>query len=66
MLSKTVGATDNHTKCSKSEREQQILYDITYRENVKCDANELFIEQKKTHRHRKQIYHYQRENLGEG
>ena len=66
MYSKTVGPTDDHTKWGKSEREKQISYDITYRGNVKWDANELFIKQKQTHRHRKQIYHYQGENSGEG
>ena len=32
------------TKRSKSERERQILYDITYMWNLKYDANELIYE----------------------
>ena len=35
------GPRDDHTKWSKSERERQILYDITYRWNWKYDTNEL-------------------------
>ena len=31
---------DSHTKLSKSEREKQIPYDITYMQNVKCGTNE--------------------------
>ena len=30
---------DYHTKWSKSERERQIQYDITYMCNLKCDTN---------------------------
>ena len=30
---------DYHTKWSKSERERQIPYDITYMENLKYDTN---------------------------
>ena len=34
--------TDDHTKCSQSERERQISYDITYMWNLlKNDKNEL-------------------------
>ena len=29
---------------SKSERERQILYEITYMQNQKCDTNELIYE----------------------
>ena len=32
--------TDYHTKSSKSERERQILYDITYVWNLKYGTNE--------------------------
>ena len=32
---------DYHTKQSKSERERQIPYDITYMWNLKYDTNEL-------------------------
>ena len=35
------GPRDYHTKCSKSERERQIPYDITYMWNLKYDTNEL-------------------------
>ena len=31
---------DYHTKRSKSERERQTPYDITYIWNLKCDRNE--------------------------
>ena len=32
---------DYHTKWSKSERERQIPYDVTYMWNLKYDTNEL-------------------------
>ena len=35
---------DYHTKWSKSERERQIPYDITYVWNLKYDTNELISE----------------------
>ena len=35
------GPTDYDTKWSKSERERQIPYDITYMWNLKYDTNEL-------------------------
>ena len=36
------GPGDNHTKWSKSDRERQISYDITYMQNLKKnDTNEL-------------------------
>ena len=38
------GPRDYHTKCSKSERERQIPYDITYMWNLKYDTNELIYE----------------------
>ena len=53
------GPRDYHTKWSKSERERQIPYDITYMWNLKYDTNEL-MKQKQTHRHRKQTYSYQK------
>ena len=34
------GPRDYHTKWSKSERERQIPYDITYMCNLKYDTNE--------------------------
>ena len=39
--SKMDGPRDYHTKWSKSERERQIPYDITYMWNVKYDTNKL-------------------------
>ena len=38
------GPRDYHTKWSKSERERQMPYDITYRWNLKYDTNELIYE----------------------
>ena len=35
------GSRDYHTKRSKSERERQIPYDITYMWNLKYDTIEL-------------------------
>ena len=35
---------DYHSKWSKSEREGQILYDITYTWNLKHDTNEPIYE----------------------
>ena len=35
------GPRDYHTKWSKSERERQITYDITYMWNLKYATNEL-------------------------
>ena len=35
---------DYHTKWSKSDRERQIPYDITYMWNLKYDTNELMYE----------------------
>ena len=46
------GPRDYHTKWIKSEREKQMLYDITYMWNLKYDTNELFTKQKQTHRYR--------------
>ena len=40
-----MNATSNcHTKWSKSEREKQIPYDITYKKSIKYDTNELIYE----------------------
>ena len=44
------GPRDNQTKWSKSERERQIPYDITYMWNLKYDTNESIYEQKQIHR----------------
>ena len=38
------GPGDYHTKWSKSERERQIPYNITYMWNLKYDANEVIYE----------------------
>ena len=35
------GPRDYHTKWSKSDRERQILYDITYMWNLKNNTNKL-------------------------
>ena len=35
------GSRDYHAKWSKSDRERQISYDITYKWNLKNDTNEL-------------------------
>ena len=37
-----IGTRDSHTKCSKSERERQIPYDITYTWNLIYSTNEHF------------------------
>ena len=39
---------------SKSERERQTPYDITYVWNLKYDSNEIIYEAEQTHRHREQ------------
>ena len=49
------GPRDYHTKWSKSDRERQILYDITYIWNLKIVQMDLFTKLKQTHRHSKQI-----------
>ena len=38
------GPRDYHTKRTKSERERQISYDITYMWNLKYDTNERIYE----------------------
>ena len=42
------GTRDSHTKWNKSERERQILYDITYFWNLIYGTNEPF-HRKETH-----------------
>ena len=44
---------DYHTKWSKSERERQTPYDITYMWNLKYDANEPIYETERDQGHRK-------------
>ena len=46
MCSNMVEPRDDHTKQSKSEREGQIPYDITYMWNLKHDTNEHIYETK--------------------
>ena len=41
---------DYHTKWSKSQRERQILSDITYMQNIKYAQMNLSTKEKKTHR----------------
>ena len=50
------GTRDSHTKWSKSERERQILYDITYIWNVIYSTNEPF--------HRKENHGYGEQTCG--
>ena len=38
------GPRDYHSKRSKSERERQIPYDVTYMRNLKYDTTELIYE----------------------
>ena len=38
------------TNLSKTEKERQIPYDITYMWNIKYDTNDLSMKQKQTHR----------------
>ena len=45
---------DSHTKCSKSERERQISYDIIHMWNLKQRKMNLSTKQKQTHGHREQ------------
>ena len=47
------GTGDHYTKWSKSERERQIPYDITYMWNLKYGTNEPF-HRKENHRHGEQ------------
>ena len=45
LFAATMDATrDYHTKWSKSDRERQISYDITYMWNLKYDTNEPIYE----------------------
>ena len=56
---------DYHTKRSKSERERQIPYDITYMWNLKNDTN-LSMKQKQTQRCREWTCGCQGCGAGEG
>ena len=44
------GTRDSHTEGSKSERERQIPYDITYMQKLKYGINELSTKQTQTYR----------------
>ena len=59
------GPREYHTEWSKSDRERQILYDITYMWNLKNNTDEA-IYKTETDSHRKQTYGYQRERGGGG
>ena len=48
-----------YTKCNKSDRETQILYDVTYMWNVKKPKKLVNVTKKQTHRYREQISGYQ-------
>ena len=54
---------DYHIKGSKSDREGQVLYCVTYMWNLKNETNELIY---KTNRLRKQTDGYQRGKVGGG
>ena len=61
------GPRDYHTKWSKSGRERQISYDITYMWNLKRKmiVENLSRKPKQSHRLRKQIYDYQKGKVEE-
>ena len=48
------GLRDYHNKQSKSVRERQIPYDMSYMWNLKYDTNEHIQETEMDHRHREQ------------
>ena len=60
------GPRGYHTKWSKSDKEREILYDITHMWNLilKMIQMNLFTKQKQIHRFQKQTYGYQRGNVG--
>ena len=59
ICSNVDGPRDYHTKWSKSDRERQISYDITYMWNlIKMIQMNFFTKQKQTHRSQNQIYGY--------
>ena len=60
------GPRDYHIKWSKSERERQIPYDITYKWNPKYDTNELIYKTETAHRCRKTYDYQRRKGVGEG
>ena len=65
FCSNTDGLGDYHTKWTKSDRERQISYDITYMWNLKKNnTNELIYKTETDSQTSKQTYGYQRENVG--
>ena len=50
------GLREYHTNWSKSGRERQILYDITYTWNLKNNTDESIYKTKKTHGYEKHTY----------
>ena len=54
ICSNMVATRDYHTKRSKSERERQIPYDITFMQNLKYDTNEPMYKTEQTWGHREQ------------
>ena len=61
------GPGDYHTKWSKSDRETQVSYDITYKQNLKKnDKMNLFTKQKQTHTLREGTNGYQGGWVGGG
>ena len=65
ICSNVDGPRDYHTKGSKSERERQIPYDITYTWNLKYNTNKLIYNQKQTHKYREKTCGRQREGVVE-
>ena len=69
QVEKIVGMTatrDYHTKWSKSERERQMSYDITYMWNLKYGTNEPIYKRKRIHRHGNRLVVAKEEAGGEG
>ena len=58
------GPRNYHNKQSKSEREKQVPYNITYTWNIK--QMNISAKRKQIHRHRQQTYGCQGEVVGEG
>ena len=49
------GLGRHYAKCNKSDRERQILYDITYAESKKYNKLVNITKKKQTHRYREQV-----------
>ena len=56
---------DSHAGWGKSERERQMLNDVTYMWNLECDTNDP-IYKTQTHRRGEQTFGYQGEGEGSG